>query len=175
VIVLSEQEEHEIAELLGHSEQPRAAIPDALKIVQAHRGWVSDEAVVDVAAALGMSADEVDGVATFYNLIYRKPVGKHVILVCDSVSCWIVGYENIREHLVSRLGVELGQTTADGMFTLLPVCCLGACDLAPVMMIDDELYGKLTAEKIDEILARYRGGTSMSHEEANRRISNEEL
>jgi NADH-quinone oxidoreductase subunit E len=154
--VLSEQEKHEIDELVRHSEQRRAAIPDALKIVQAHRGWVSDEGIADVAWALGKSAEEVDSVATFYNLIYRKRVGKHVILVCDSVSCWIVGYENIRDHLISRLGVEMGETTADGMFTLLPVCCLGACDLAPVMMIDDEMYGKLTPAGIDEILRKYR-------------------
>ena len=153
--MLSDKEKHEIDELLRHVEHRRAATPDALRIVQAHRGWVSDEAIVDIAAALDKSPAEVDGVATFYNLIYRKPVGRHVILVCDSVSCWVVGYENIRDHLMSRLGIELGQTTADGLFTLLPVCCLGACDQAPVMMIDDELYGKLTAEKIDEILQKY--------------------
>jgi NADH-quinone oxidoreductase subunit E len=82
-------------------------------------------------------------------------VGRHVILICDSVSCWITGYENLLTHLKQRLGVELGQTTADGRFTLLPVVCLGACDLAPVMMIDEDLHGRLTPEKIDAVLAHY--------------------
>jgi NADH-quinone oxidoreductase subunit E len=102
-----------------------------------------------------MTPAELDAVATFYNLIFRKPVGKHVILVCDSVSCWIMGYERILQHLRDRLGIVLGETTADGVFTLLPIVCLGACDQAPAMMIDDELYGDLDAAKIDEILANY--------------------
>jgi NADH-quinone oxidoreductase subunit E len=102
-----------------------------------------------------MSPDELDSVATFYNLIYRKPVGRHVILVCDSVSCWIMGYDPIREHLSSRLGIGLGETTQDGRFTLLPIVCLGTCDHAPAMMVDDELYGDLDPAKIDEILAKH--------------------
>ena len=99
-----------------------------------------------------MTPDELDGVATFYNLIFRKPVGKHVILVCDSVSCWIMGYEEVRSHLLNRLGIQFGQTTGDGRFTLLPVPCLGACDQAPAMMVNDKLYGNLDPAKIDEIL-----------------------
>ena len=105
-----------------------------------------------------MTPDELDSVATFYNLIFRRPVGRHVILVCDSVTCWVMGYDAVREHLTAQLGIELGETTADGCFTLLPIACLGACDQAPVMMIDGKLYGSLTPQKIDEILARYRAG-----------------
>ena len=82
-------------------------------------------------------------------------MGRHVIRVCDSVSCWIVGYEQIRDHLRQRLQVEFGQTTADGRFTLLPIVCLGACDRAPAMMIDEDLYGNLTPEAVDAILERY--------------------
>jgi NADH-quinone oxidoreductase subunit E len=137
--------------------QKRAAAPEALKIAQRSRGWVSDETLHDVAALLDMTAAELDGIATFYNLIFRKPVGRHVILVCDSVSCWVMGYEKVVEHVEKRLGVKLGGTTADGRFTLLPIACLGACDHAPAMMIDDELYCDLAPEKIDEILSRYRG------------------
>ncbi len=135
--------------------QKRAACIEALKVVQQHRGWVSDEALDEVAELLEMTPDELDGVATFYNLIFRKPVGRHVILICDSVSCWIMGYDNLRDHLKSRLGIDLGGTTPDGRFTLLPSVCLGACDHAPVMMIDDDLHLDLTPERIDQILAGY--------------------
>jgi NADH-quinone oxidoreductase subunit E len=95
-------------------------------------------------------------VATFYNLIFRKPVGKHVIMVCDSVSCWIMGYDKIRERLCSRLAIELGQTTVDNRFTLLPIVCLGACDHAPVMMVDGDLHVDLDDRKIDQVLEKYK-------------------
>lgn len=153
--MLSDEERHEIESEVAIYAQKRAACIEALKVVQQHRGWVSDEAIDDLAEMLEMNAAELDGVATFYNLIFRKPVGRHVILICDSVSCWIMGYDNLREHLKSRLGVDLGGTTADGRFTLLPSVCLGACDHAPVMMVDDDLHLDLTPEKVDQILAGY--------------------
>jgi NADH-quinone oxidoreductase subunit E len=105
-----------------------------------------------------MTPDEVDGLATFYSLIFRHPVGKHVIVVCDSVSCWILGYEKLVAHMEERLGIQMGQTTADGQFTLLPIPCLGACDRGPAMMVDDELYTNLDREKIDNILQQYAQG-----------------
>jgi len=103
-----------------------------------------------------MTDDELDSVATCYNLIFRKPVGRHIILVCDSVSCWIMGYEPLLRHIERRLGIKLGQTTIDGCFTLLPIACLGACDKAPVMMVDDQLHVDLSPTRIDEILDQYR-------------------
>ncbi len=133
----------------------QAACIEALKVVQHHRGWVSDSAVAEVADFLAMTPAEVDAVATFYNLIFRKPVGRHVIRVCDSVSCWILGADPLIDHLRQRLGIGLGETTTDGRFTLLPQACLGACDRAPVMMIDDTLHGELNPDKIDRILATY--------------------
>ena len=154
--MLREEERREIEEEIARYPQKRAVCIEALRIVQRHRGWVSDEAVGEIAEFLDMTADELDSVATFYTLVYRKPVGRHVILVCNSASCWVVGYERIRQHLTERLGIGLGETSGDGRFTLLPVVCLGACDRAPVMMIDSELYGELTPERIDEILATYR-------------------
>lgn len=154
-MALSKEIQDEIAAEVARSHSKRAALPEALKIVQRHRGYVSDQSVSELATLLEMTTDEVDSIATFYSLIYRHPVGRHVILLCDSVSCWILGYENLREHLFSRLGVEFGQTTGDGRFTLLPVVCLGACDKAPVMMIDDDLHVNLTRQKIDEILQQY--------------------
>ena len=156
--MLSDLERKRIEAEAGHHEQRRAAVSEALMIVQETRGWVSDESVRDIAEVLGMTVEEVDGIATFYDLVFRKPVGRHVIMVCDSVSCWIMGEQTISAHLKQRLGVELGGTTADGMFTLLPVGCLGACDRAPAMMVDGEIYEDLTPERADEILARYRTG-----------------
>lgn len=153
--MLSKQEREEIEAHSRHYPDSRAACIEALKIVQHHRGWLSDEGIADVAEALQMTPTELEGVATFYNLIFRRPVGKHVILLCDSVSCWIMGYERLREHLTRRLGIEVGQTSADGLFTLLPNVCLGACDHAPVMMVDEAHYQDLDPARIDEILASY--------------------
>jgi len=156
--MLSEQERRKITEELRLHDHPRGAISEALLIVQEHRGWVPDEALPDVASLLGVSTEEVEAIATFYELIFRHPVGRHVILLCDSVSCWITGEEGILGHLREKLGVGLGGTTPDGQFTLLPVGCLGACDAGPAMMIDGKLYEALTPEKADEILAHYGTG-----------------
>jgi NADH-quinone oxidoreductase subunit E len=150
--MLTDAEKREIDEELGKYRTKRAAGPEALKIVQKYRGWVSDEGLRDVARYLELSEEELESVATCYTFIFRKPVGRHVIVLCDSVTCWIVGYEEIFEYLQRRLGIKMGQTTTDGRFTLLPGACLGACDQAPVMMIDDRLYVKLTPAKVDEIL-----------------------
>ena len=150
--MLTEKERIEIEHEISKFQHKHAAAPEALKIVQQYRGWVSDETLTDVADFLDMTVDELDAVATCYNLIFRKPVGRHVIFICDSVSCWVMGYDGIREHLTSRLGIDVGQTTTDGRFTLLPIACLGACDKAPAMIVDQQLYGNLNPQKIDLIL-----------------------
>jgi NADH-quinone oxidoreductase subunit E len=160
MLMLSEEEIREIEAQLEHYDTKRPACIEALKIVQRHRGYVSDEAIQEIAAFLDMTPDELDNVATFYNLIYRKPVGKNVILLCDSVSCWLMGYDTVRERIREKLGVGLGETTADGVFTLLPIVCLGTCDHAPAMMVNDELYRDLTVEGVDDILDRVRQRTS---------------
>lgn len=153
--MLSPEERQEIEAELKRYPTKQAVCIDALQIVQRHRGWVSDESVKDIAEFLGLSAEDLDGVATFYNLIFRKPVGRHVIVVCDSVSCWIMGYERMRDELSKRLGVKLGETTTDGRFTLLPIVCLGTCDHAPAMMVDGDLHRDLDATKLDGILKKY--------------------
>jgi NADH-quinone oxidoreductase subunit E len=154
--MLTEEERQEIAAHLPRYPQKRSASIEALMVVQQHRGWISDESLRDVAEFLDMTPDELDNVATFYNLIFRHPVGRHVILACDSVSCWIMGYDRIREHLKARLGIDLGETSSDGRFTLLPNACLGTCDHAPALMIDNDLYRDLDTDKLDEILAKYQ-------------------
>ena len=148
---LSQQEIDEIeAEIKHLPDRPSAAI-DALKIVQKHRGWVSDESLKATAKLLDMSVDELDGIATFYSLIYRYPVGEKVVMYCDSVSCWIMGCNSVRDQLKDKLQIEPGQTTEDGKYTLLPVTCLGDCDHAPAMMVGDDLHHDLTPESLDKI------------------------
>ena len=153
--MLDAEEKRQIEAELGQYDHKRAGCVEALKVVQQHHGWVSDENLRELASMLEMSPDELDGVATFYSLIFRRPVGRHVILICDSISCWIMGYQDLRRHLKERLGIEEGETTEDGRFTLLPIPCLGTCEHAPAMMIDDDLHQDLTREKVDQILARY--------------------
>jgi len=154
--MLTAEEIHEIDSEAAHYPRRDAVSIDALKIVQKHRGWVSDESLRDIAQHIGMSPTDLDSVATFYNLIYRRPVGRHVISVCDSVSCWIMGCEQIREHLQQRLGVGLGETTADNRFTLLPTVCLGCCDRAPALMVDGDLHTDLDTQKVDTELEKYK-------------------
>jgi len=154
--MLTDDEKREIDEELVKYRTKRAAGPEALKVVQKRRGWISDESLKDVARYLELSSEELDAVATCYNFIFRKPVGRHIIVLCDSIVCWALGYRQIREHLQHRLGIGVGQTTRDGRFTLLPGACLGACDQAPVMIVDEQLYVELSPTKVDEVLDKYR-------------------
>lgn len=142
--------EHRIAE----ARHPGELVVDVMTACQEAFGYLSDEAVMTAAGMLDMSPLQIEELATFYNFVYRQPVGKFVIHVCDSVICWMGGYIPIRDYLCSELGIEMGQSTADGRFTLLPACCLGYCDRAPAMMINKKVYGFLTPEKIDGIIAK---------------------
>jgi NADH-quinone oxidoreductase subunit E len=153
--VLTDDEKREIDAEVGKYPTKRAAGPEALKIVQRYRGWVSEDSLRDVARYLELSAEELESVATAYNFIFRRSVGRHIIVLCDSVVCWAVGYEGILAHLQQHLGIQMGQTTRDKRFTLLPGACLGACDQAPVMIVDEQLYVELTPAKVDEILEHY--------------------
>lgn len=143
--------DHEVAQVPYKS----AAVIEALKIVQQHRGWISDDSVEAIAAYLQMSPAEVDSVATFYNLIFRKPVGRHMILLCDSISCYVMKYGDLYTALQEKLNIKFGETTGDQCFTLLPNCCLGCCDHAPALMIDNDLYKDVTVAMLDCILKKY--------------------
>jgi len=146
---------------LSLEENPRSACVAAMKFIQDRRGWVNDEAMEWLSVKLDMSLADLESVATFYSLVFRKPVGRHVILMCDSVSCWIMGCESVGDHLRRRLGIDLGQTTSDGQFTWLTIPCLGACDMAPAMMVDEVLCGPLTPELIDTVLDACVEGDSL--------------
>jgi NADH-quinone oxidoreductase subunit E len=148
-----------LAEFIRHAgeiEHPREMIIDVLRAIQLHHGWVPDEGVELTASILGLTPIEVEEIATFYDKIFRRPVGRFVIHLCDSVRCWSRGAEEIAVHLQKTLNIEFGQTTADGLFTLLPSCCLGCCDIAPAVMIRQQFYGPLTPEKVDELIASLR-------------------
>ena len=149
---LSETERSAIEHEMHHYEDPRAASIEALKIVQKERGWVPDGAADAIGEILGIPASDVEGVATFYSQIFRQPVGRHIIRVCDSMTCYVGGHESVLGSIQQNLGIGLGQTTADNRFTLLPVCCLGNCDKAPALMIDDDTFGNVSAEGVAQLL-----------------------
>jgi NADH-quinone oxidoreductase subunit E len=153
--MLTTEEITEIDKAISLVPVRKAAGIEALKIVQQRRRWISDETLRDVAAHMRMSAEELDSVATFYNLLFRRPVGRHVILVCDSISCWVMGYESLVVALKQKLNIAFGETTTDSRFTLLPNCCLGCCDGAPALMIDNDLYKNVTADQLGDILSIY--------------------
>lgn len=153
--MLTDQEKKEITAELRHCEWKESASVEALKIVQKQRGWVSDESLREIAAMLEMDPAELDAVATFYNFIYRKPVGRHVVQLCDSMACWTMGQNPLLEHLTKKLGIAYGETTSDSRFTLLPISCLGACDRAPSLLVDEDLYGPVSPDGIEEILKKY--------------------
>ena len=153
--MLTIEEQNEIEKAISIVPVRKSACIEALKVVQQHRRWISDESLRDVADYMDMTPEELDSVATFYNLLFRKPVGRHIILLCDSISCWVMGYEQIRNTLIEKLGIKYGETTSDDRFTLLPNCCLGTCDTAPALMIDKDLYKNVRPEQLDEILKKY--------------------
>lgn len=135
-------------------EHPRELIVDVLRAIQDHHGWVPDAGVELTGTILGLSPLQIEEIATFYDKIYRQPVGRKVIHVCDSICCWSREGEQIYTYLQRKLGIAPGQTTPDGAFTLLPTCCLGACGDAPAMMIGLTTYGRLTPGLVDEILEK---------------------
>lgn len=138
------------------ADHPRELAVDVMAAVQAQEGYLSDAGVEETARLLDMDPVEVEELATFYTFIYREPVGRYVIHLCDSVVCWMEGSETIGRHLMEKLGIQMGETTADGLFTLLPVCCIGYCDRAPAVLINKKAYGPLTIAALDDIIDRLR-------------------
>ncbi len=154
--MLSGTERRELEEAVKHYPDKRGAAIDALLLVQRRRGWISDDTLLEIAQFLEITAEDLDSIATFYNLVFRKPVGRHVVFVCDSISCWIKGCEEVQEQMKTLYGVDIGQTTSDGRLTVLPIACLGRCEKAPALMIDQDVYGDVTPEKIEQIVEKYQ-------------------
>lgn len=155
--------EHEVA-IMGAR---HAAGIEALKLVQKNRGWISDDSLYAIADILQMPASQLEGIATFYNLIYRQPVGRYVIHICDSISCYLTGYQQVSSAIKAHLGIEYGQTTEDGMFTLLTNACLGSCDKAPAMMIGEDHFEHLTPATAVGILQELREQSSQDSPNSN--------
>lgn len=138
-------------------EQAQSAVMACLSIVQQQQGWVSPEAEALVAAHLNMPAMAVHEVTTFYNMYNQRPVGKYKLNVCTNLPCQLRGGQVALEHLCSRLGVEEGGTSADGLFTVQPSECLGACADAPVMLVNDrQMLSDMQPERLDELVATVR-------------------
>jgi NADH-quinone oxidoreductase subunit E len=154
-----------LSERIASAEDPREQAVDAMFELQSHYGYMSDEAMAEASGLLGMTTLELEELATFYDHIYREPVGKYVIHVCDSAICWMHDHQSVIDHIRSRLNVDVGRTTADGLFTLLPVCCIGYCDRAPAMTINRRVFGRLTQEKIDRILTRLKNQAQFTETE----------
>ena len=151
--MLSEKAKAQINELKGKYPDPKSALLPALEIAQQEHGWLSEKIMREVGQAMDLPPTEVASVASFYTMFYREPVGEHVIQVCTNLSCSLLGAEHIVNHISRQLGIEVGETTPDGKFTLLTVECLGSCGTAPMMQVDETYYENLTEERIDRILA----------------------
>jgi NADH-quinone oxidoreductase subunit E len=154
--MLPEELELTLGEMIAHSDHTRELAVDVLYALQNHYGYLCDEAIEEASRLLLMTPLEVDELATFYDFLYREPVGRYVIHVCDGVVCWMHRVDGVFRHLQDTLAISMGQTTPDGMFTILPTACIGDCQNAPGMLVNGKYYGKLTNEKIDQILARLR-------------------
>ena len=153
--MLSDALKSEIESHIHEPEHRAAACTEALRIVQRERGWIDDESIRDIAEFLTMTPHELDGVATFFNLIHRRPVGRNVIRICSSVSCWVLGYDKLRDALQKKLDIKPGQTTADQRFTLIPNQCLGCCDHGPALMVNGDLHRDVDPDRLDDVLNRY--------------------
>jgi NADH-quinone oxidoreductase subunit E len=149
----SENARKEIAAKIEQLPDRRSALIPALYIAQREFGYISPEVMEYLAAELSLPVSEVRGVASFYTMFNKEPVGKYHIQVCQNLTCSLLGAESLISHLEKKLGIACGQTTPDGKFSISRVECLGSCGTAPVMQINDDYYENLTAEKVDEILA----------------------
>jgi len=150
----SDKLKERIQEIVSKSQTNQSALISVLHLVQEEYGWISEESMLETAEILAIPPSNVQNVATFYTMFFTKPVGKHIIWHCRTLSCALRGAEQVEHYLTEKLGINAGETTPDGKITLLEAECLASCGTAPVMLVDDALYENLTREKIDEIIER---------------------
>jgi NADH-quinone oxidoreductase subunit E len=147
-----------IDEIVSKSETKQSALIPVLHEVQNKYGWLSQGSMKEVAEILGVPPAGVQNVATFYTMFFTKPIGKHVIWLCRTLSCALRGAEHVEHYLSERLGIHTGETTPNGKITFLEAECLASCGTAPVMLVDDELYENLTRKNIDELIEKLQKG-----------------
>jgi NADH-quinone oxidoreductase subunit E len=150
--MLSESACRQIQALMGKYPRKRSALIPSLQIVQKEAGYLTPDAMLEIAKLFELSPNEVHEVASFYTMLFKKPVGKYVIQVCTNISCMLCDAEKILSHLVGKLGIQPGETSPDRKYTLLEVECLGSCGTSPVIQINEKYYEDLTLEKLDLIL-----------------------
>jgi NADH-quinone oxidoreductase subunit E len=150
--MLSEAANQQIQALMSKYPRKRSALIPSLQLAQKEAGYLTNEILCELARIFDLTPNEVNEVATFYTMLYKKPVGKYVIQVCTNISCLLCNAEDIVSHLTGKLGVGFGETTPDGKYTLLETECLGSCGTSPVMQINETYYEELTPEKVDQIL-----------------------
>lgn len=148
----SDAAKQELAEILARYPEKRPAMLPVLYLAAREFGHVGPEAEEYVARLLDVPVVKVREVLSFYTLIPTRPLGRHHIQVCRNIACYLRGYENLLDHLRDRLKIDVGETTEDGRVTLSVVECLGACEIAPMMQIDDDYHGNLTPESVDRLL-----------------------
>jgi len=159
-VELSDVEKSKIDALVHETPHTSGVSIDALKVIQSHRGWVSDASILSLSRYLNLPLADLDSVATFYNLIFRQPVGKVVLHPCDGISCDLMGGIKIRQCISKQLHIHNGQTTSDNQFTLISLPCLGACDKAPVMIASETLFENIEEESLPLILSHLKGEAS---------------
>ena len=150
---MSKESKAEILRIRAEYPDPQSALLPALYLAQRdYGGWLPEDAFDEVAVVMELPATLVASAASFYTMLNRKPVGQHLIQVCTNISCSLLGAEHLVAYIGRKLGIEPGETTPDGKFTLLEVECLGSCGTAPMMQVNDRYYESLTEEKVDRIL-----------------------
>ena len=152
--MLSQETVVEIRAALKRYPRPRTAVLDTLRAVQRQFGYCQPEALAEAAEILSIDANALQMLVTFYDLLYDQPVGEHILMPCKNIACYLRGADNLIEYLEKKLQVRRGETTADGKFTLQPMECLAACDLAPVMIADESYYGPMDEASLDALIDR---------------------
>ena len=148
----------EIERMMAQYPKPRSAILPALHRIQEELGWVPHEAQAELAEIFEMNPQDIDSLVTFYYMYHRKPVGRYVLKVCRSISCYLCGASDLIQHLEEKLGVKLGETTPDGKFTLVGGECLAACTGAPCLQVNDRFFENASNERVDDLLGKLSGG-----------------
>ncbi|OGL39411.1 MAG: NADH-quinone oxidoreductase subunit E [Candidatus Schekmanbacteria bacterium RIFCSPHIGHO2_02_FULL_38_11] len=156
MVMFSEKAKQEFEEILKKYPDKQAGLLPTLYLAQREFGYISREVMDYVASIMGLPQSEVYGVATFYTMYNKKPVGKYFIQVCNNISCSLLNAEKIVQHIEKKLGIQVGETTIDNRFTLVTVECLGSCGTAPMMQINEDYYEDLSIERVDEILEKLK-------------------